>query len=88
MKKCISLVLVLLFIVGAAFAEDLKPERVYVRGEIREMLDMTEEALSDVMNQAYQNGLKYKLYETPVHRRSWFRRRMKASGWRRAFSAD
>ena len=66
MKKCISLVLVLLFIVGAAFAEDLKPERVYVRGEIREMLDMTEEALSDVMNQAYQNGLKYKLYETPV----------------------
>ena len=67
MKKFVSLILALvLFIVGFAFAEDSKAERVYVRGEIREMLDMTEEALSDVMNEAYQNGLKYKLYEVPV----------------------
>lgn len=69
MKKIISLTLALLLatlFIGNAVAEGASAEHVYVRGEIREMLDMTEEALSDAMNAAYQNGLKSKLYEVPV----------------------
>ena len=35
--------------------------RVYIRGEIREELDMTEAELSDIINRGYQNGLNHKL---------------------------
>ena len=63
MKKFVSLILALvLFIVGFAFAEDSKAERVYVRGEIREMLDMTALAQSApgpiAVNAAIQVGWK------------------------------
>ncbi len=59
MKKLVSWILVLLMILGIteAFAESVSSEHVYVRGEIREAIDMTEEQLSEVMNEAYQNGL-------------------------------
>lgn len=68
MKKIISVVLSLSLLIcagGYALGEDAA-ERVYVRGEIREMLDMTEETLAEVMNQAYQNGITEKLYESPM----------------------
>lgn len=69
MKKLVSWILVLLMILGIteAFAESVSSEHVYVRGEIREAIDMTEEQLSEVMNEAYQNGLNLKLYDMPVH---------------------
>lgn len=69
MKKLLSLILAFLltFIAAAACGEDAPAERVYVRGEIREAIDMTEEQLSAVMNKAYQDGLNLKLYDMPVH---------------------
>ena len=70
MKKLFSLILALLMafiITGAAFSENASAERVYVRGEIREAFDMTEEQLAAVMNESYQNGLNVKLYDMPVH---------------------
>ncbi len=53
MKKIVflSLVLTLVFtFAGCALSEDAPNEQVYVRGEIREAIDMTEEQLADIMN--------------------------------------
>ena len=69
MRKLFSMILALALAVsvsGLAIAEKQAPERVYVRGEIREMLDMTEEQLAVLMNQAYQSGRQEKLYESPT----------------------
>ena len=70
MKKffVLFLSLSLLFLAAeACLAEDTSAERVYVRGEIRESIDMTEEQLSEIMNESIQNGLNLKLYDMPVH---------------------
>ena len=69
MKKLGALILVLFMMssITAAFSEDVSRERVYVRGEIREAIDMTEEQLAVIMNESYQNGLSLKLYDMPVH---------------------
>ena len=70
MKKNFSLILSLLLIFllpGICLAEDTSAERVYVRGEIRESIDMTEDQLSAIMNESIQNGLDLKLYDMPVH---------------------
>ena len=69
MKKLISLTLALFiaFSITAGFSENASAERVYVRGEIREAIDMTEEQLAAIMNESYQNGLNLKLYDMPVH---------------------
>lgn len=70
MKKTIFLVLALLMTfstTGPAFSENVSEERVYVRGEIREAIDMTEAQLAAVMNGSYQNGLSLMLYDMPVH---------------------
>lgn len=69
MKRIFSVFLAALLLVSMtnAFSETPSAERVYVRGEIREAIDMTEEQLTAVMNEAYQNGLKVKLYDMPVH---------------------
>lgn len=68
MKRIISIFLSLaLLICGGAYAlGENEAERVYVRGEIREMLDMTEETLAEIMNEAYQNGITERLYESPM----------------------
>ncbi len=67
MRKLTAIILsLLLFAGGCAFGESAAPERVYVRGEIREAMNITEEDLAEVMNVAYQNGRIQKLYETPV----------------------
>lgn len=68
MKRIISIFLSLaLLICGGAYAlGENDAERVYVRGEIREMLDMTEETLAEIMNEAYQNGITERLYESPM----------------------
>lgn len=69
MKKHVSLILALFiaFSITAAFSENASAARVYVRGEIREAIDMTEEQLAAIMNESYQNGLSLKLYDMPVH---------------------
>lgn len=69
MKKLtfLTLALLLAFSLTAALSENASPERVYVRGEIREAIDMTEEQLAAIMNESYQNGLSLKLYDLPVH---------------------
>lgn len=69
MKKFFSLFLALFMMLSitASFSEGASKERVYVRGEIREALDMTEEQLAAIMNESYQNGLSLKLYDMPVH---------------------
>lgn len=69
MKKLISLTLALFMLLSSAiaFSENTSAERVYVRGEIREAIDMTEEQLAAIMNESYQNGLNLKLYDMPVH---------------------
>lgn len=69
MKKLISLSLavILALCLITAFSEAPSAERVYVRGEIREAFDMTEEQLAAIMNESYQNGLNLKLYDMPVH---------------------
>lgn len=69
MKKRIALILAVFFAFSltAAFPENALAERVYVRGEIRETIDMTEEQLAAIMNESYQNGLSLKLYDMPVH---------------------
>ena len=66
MKKLIGILLVLCAVMNAALSENAAAETVYVRGEIRESLDMSEEQLSEAMNVAIQNGLTTKLYEVPV----------------------
>ena len=69
MKKIVSLALALFIALGitAVFSENAPGERVYVRGEIREAVDMTEEQLAAIMNESYQSGLSLKLYDMPVH---------------------
>ena len=70
MKKFFALILSLLsvFLIPAiCLAEDTSAERVYVRGEIRESIDMTEDQLSEIMNESIRNGLDLKLYDMPVH---------------------
>lgn len=70
MKKTVSLFLVLsmvLSITGIALSESASTQRVYVRGEIREAIDMTEEQLTNIMNECIQNGRNLKLYDMPVH---------------------
>ncbi len=69
MKKRISLFIALLMAFSAtvALSEGIPEERVYVRGEIREAVDLTEEQLAAIMNESYQNGLSLKLYDMPVH---------------------
>lgn len=69
MKKRISLFIALLMVFSAtvALSEGIPEERVYVRGEIREAVDLTEEQLAAIMNESYQNGLSLKLYDMPVH---------------------
>ena len=70
MKKIVflSLVLTLVFtFAGCALSEDAPNEQVYVRGEIREAIDMTEEQLADIMNESIRNGRNIKLYDMPVH---------------------
>ena len=57
----------LFFAAEACLAEDTSAERVYVRGEIRESIDMTEDQLSEIMNESIQNSLDLKLYDLPVH---------------------
>lgn len=70
MKKffVIFLSLFLIFLLpGICLAEDTSAERVYVRGEIREFTDMSEDQLAAIMNESIQNGLDLKLYDLPVH---------------------
>ena len=70
MKKIVSLFLVLTMVfiaAGAALSEETPAEQVYVRGEIREAIDMTEEQLADIMNESIRNGRNIKLYDMPVH---------------------
>lgn len=70
MKKFFVLflsVILMTLISEACLAEDTSAERVYVRGEIRESIDMTEDQLSEIMNESIQNGLNLKLYDMPVH---------------------
>lgn len=70
MKKLISMFLALtafFSITGSALSQSASTERVYLRGEIREAIDMTEEQLAALMNEGYQNGRKLKLYDMPVH---------------------
>ena len=55
------------FLPGICLAEDTSAERVYVRGEIREFTDMSEDQLAAIMNESIQNGLDLKLYDLPVH---------------------
>lgn len=55
------------FLPGICLAEDTSAERVYVRGEIREFTDMSEDQLAAIMNDSIQNGLDLKLYDLPVH---------------------
>lgn len=70
MKKIVSIFLaltVIFSITGSALSQSASTERVYVRGEIREAIDMTEEQLAALMNEGYQNGRKLKLYDMPAH---------------------
>ena len=70
MKKIFALILSLLsvFLIPAiCLAEDTSAERVYVRGEIREFTDMSEDQLAAIMNESIQNSLDLKLYDLPVH---------------------
>lgn len=70
MKKLVSMFLALtafFSITGSALSQSASTERVYVRGEIREAIDMTEEQLAALMNEGYQNGRKLKLYDMPAH---------------------
>ena len=69
MKKLFSVILATILVFGAAASVSEAPaaERVYVRGEIREALDMTEEQLAALMNDGLQNGRNLKLYDMPAH---------------------
>lgn len=68
MNVLMTLALVFLFsVTGTALSESVPAENVYVRGEIREAIDLTEEQLAAIMNESYQNGLDVSLYDMPVH---------------------
>lgn len=71
MEKAAAFVLALALLLasgvsGYALAEEI-PADVYVRGEIREAIDLTEEELSAIMNESYRNGRNLRLYDLPVH---------------------
>ena len=69
MKKVAAFVLALMLasgISGYALAEEI-PADVYIRGEIREAIDITEEELAAIMNESFRKGRDLKLYDMPVH---------------------
>ena len=69
MKKVAASVLAFMLasgISGYALAEEI-PADVYIRGEIREAIDITEEELAAIMNESFRKGRDLKLYDMPVH---------------------
>ena len=69
MKKVAAFVLAFMLasgISGYALAEEI-PADVYIRGEIREAIDITEEELAAIMNESFRKGRDLKLYDMPVH---------------------
>ena len=61
MKKLISMFLALtafFCITGSALSQSASTEHVYLRGEIREAIDMTEEQLTTLMNEGVSERTK------------------------------